>query len=251
MSSSEPETGGNADRGSNFGTPCAVFRPAVERAAAAAGERPLPDVSAAAAAAGLVDIAYVVEASPVGPLLLAATRRGLVRIAYLEGGESGESGESGEGGESGESGESGAGSAPDQESVLNELARTISPRVLLAPARLDPARRELDEFFAGRRLAFDLALDWRLVHAGFTRRVLRATARIPYGSVSSYGAVAAAAGSPRASRAAGTALGGNPLPIVVPCHRILHAGGGLGGYAGGLDRKRVLLDLEHGTSLGA
>jgi methylated-DNA-[protein]-cysteine S-methyltransferase len=182
--------------------------------------RPLPDIADAALAAGLVDVAYVVEASPLGDLLLAATPRGLVRIAYLGGGEG------------------------DAEGVVNELAAAISPRVLRAPARLDPARRELDEFFAGRRRGFDLPLDWRLVRAGFMRRVLAQTARIPYGAVSSYGSIAAAAGSPRAFRAAGTALGGNPIPIVVPCHRVLHAGGGLGGYAGGLERKRLLLELE-------
>ena len=114
-----------------------------------------------------------------------------------------------------------------KERVLGELAGRISPRILEAPARLDAVRRELDEFFSGRRRRFDVPLDLRLV-VGFARRVLRATAAIPYGAVSSYKEVAEEAGSPRAYRAAGTALGSNPLPIVIPCHRVLHADGGLG-----------------------
>jgi methylated-DNA-[protein]-cysteine S-methyltransferase len=181
------------------------------------GAAEAPDIAPPAWAAGLLDVAYATEDSPVGRLLLAATRRGLVRVAYLDG---------------------------DEDAVLADLAVRISPRILTAPARLDEARRELDEFFAGRRRHFELRVDWRLTAAGFARRVLRATARIPYGDVSTYAGVAAAAGSPRAYRAAGTALGHNPLPIVVPCHRVLHAGGGLGGYTGGLERKRVLLEIE-------
>lgn len=179
----------------------------------------LPDLGEAAAEAGLLDVAYTVEDSPVGRLLLAVTRRGLVRIAYLDGGER-------------------------TDEVLEDLADHISPRVLAAPARLDAIRRELEEFFSGRRQRFDLALDWRLVRPGFGRRVLQATSRIPYGTVSSYKLVAGEAGSPRAYRAAGTALSGNPIPIVVPCHRVLHSGGGLGGYTGGLDKKTKLLSLE-------
>jgi methylated-DNA-[protein]-cysteine S-methyltransferase len=131
----------------------------------------------------------------------------------------------------------------DFDGVLDSLAARISPRVLRAP--LDEPRRELDEYLSGKRRQFELSLDWQLVR-GFGRRVLEATARIPYGSVSSYKQVATEAGSPRASRAAGNALGANPLPIVVPCHRILHSTGGLGGYTGGLDRKRALLALESG-----
>jgi methylated-DNA-[protein]-cysteine S-methyltransferase len=176
----------------------------------------LPDLSEAAARAGLLDVAYATLDSPVGELLLAATPRGLVRVSYLDSG---------------------------LDSALSDLAGRLSPRVLAAPRALDGARRELEEYFAGARRAFDLTLDWQLAR-GFGRRVLQATAAIPFGSVSSYGAVAAAAGSPRASRAAGNALGANPLPIVVPCHRILHAGGGLGGYTGGVERKRVLLAIE-------
>jgi methylated-DNA-[protein]-cysteine S-methyltransferase len=137
----------------------------------------------------------------------------------------------------------------DEDSVLGQLAATVSPRVLAAPGKLDEPRRELDEYFAGRRHRFELALDWQLTR-GFARRVLQATARIPYGSVSSYKLVAAEAGSPRGSRAAGNALGSNPLPIVVPCHRVLHATGGLGGYTGGIERKRILLAVEGATAAG-
>jgi len=179
----------------------------------------LPDLTAAFAAAGLIDVAYAIEETPVGRVLLAATPRGLVRVAYLD-------------------------AADGEDQVLAELAERISPRVLAAPARLDAPRRELDEFFAGRRRSFEAPLDWRMTSAGFSRRVLRATSRIPFGETSSYKQVATGAGSPRAYRAAGTALGANPLPIVVPCHRVLHAGGGLGGYTGGLDRKRTLLAIE-------
>jgi methylated-DNA-[protein]-cysteine S-methyltransferase len=175
-----------------------------------------PPLSAAAERAGLLDVAYAEHESPVGRLLLAATRRGLVRVAYLDG---------------------------PPEARLESLAAAISPRLLHAPARLDSVRRQLDEYFAGRRRAFELPLDWQLTH-GFGRRVLRATARIPFGAVSSYAGVAGAAGSPRAFRAAGNALGANPLPIVVPCHRVLATGGGLGGYTGGVERKRTLLAVE-------
>jgi methylated-DNA-[protein]-cysteine S-methyltransferase len=176
----------------------------------------LPDLTPAFRAAGLLDVAYATLDSPLGRLLLAATPAGLVRVAYVD---------------------------DDFDGVLDSLAARISPRVLRAP--LDEPRRELDEYLSGKRRQFELSLDWQLVR-GFGRRVLEATARIPYGSVSSYKQVATEAGSPRASRAAGNALGANPLPIVVPCHRILHSGGGLGGYTGGLERKRLLLDLERG-----
>jgi methylated-DNA-[protein]-cysteine S-methyltransferase len=176
-----------------------------------------PDVTAAADAAGLVDVAYATFDSPVGTLVLAATDEGLVRVAYLNG--------------------------QGLEGVLEELALRVSPRVLGLPRRLDEGRRELEQYFAGRRTLFELPLDWRLTR-GFGRRVLEATARIPYGSVSTYKQVAAEAGSPRGSRAAGNALGANPLPIVVPCHRVLHSTGGLGGYTGGLDRKELLLGVE-------
>jgi methylated-DNA-[protein]-cysteine S-methyltransferase len=196
---------------------------AIERALSASVsselEQPLPDVTGPAAEAGLLDVAYATADSPLGKLLLAATPRGLLRVAYLE--------------------------TDDEESILEQLARTVSPRVLAAPAKLDDPRRELEEYFGGARRRFELPLDWRLMR-GFGRRVLEVTARIPYGSVSTYKEVAAAAGSPRGSRAAGNALGANPLPIVVPCHRVLHSGGGLGGYTGGIERKQLLLDVERG-----
>lgn len=169
-----------------------------------------------AAAEGLLDVAYGTYESPLGTLTVMVTPRGLVRLSYP--GET----------------------IQDQ---LQELADRVSPRILEAPERTDDVRRQLDAYFAGRRQAFDVPIDWRLVR-GFTGDVLRATARIPFGGVSSYREIAAAAGSPNAYRAAGNALGSNPVPIVVPCHRVLHAGGGLGGYTGGLERKRYLLQLE-------
>jgi methylated-DNA-[protein]-cysteine S-methyltransferase len=178
-----------------------------------------PELAGPAAAAGLLDVAYATLESPVGTLLLAATPMGLVRVAYLDAG--------------------------DPDAVLEDLAARVSPRVLAAPRTLDEPRRELDEYFAGRRSTFEVALDWQLT-GGFGRRVLQATARIPYGSLSTYKDVAAQAGSPRGSRAAGNALGANPLPIIVPCHRVVYSGGGLGGYTGGLGRKRVLLGVETG-----
>jgi methylated-DNA-[protein]-cysteine S-methyltransferase len=168
-----------------------------------------------AAAEDLLDVAYATVDSPLGPLVVAATPRGLVRVAYTE----------------------------PHTGVLEELSRKVSPRVLEAPARLDAVRRELDEYFRGRRVEFDLPLDWALTH-GFTSRVLQATARIAFGSTSTYAEVASRAGSPRAVRAAGNALGANPLPVVVPCHRVLRTGGALGGYTGGLERKEYLLRLE-------
>ncbi|MGZ4323739.1 MAG: methylated-DNA--[protein]-cysteine S-methyltransferase [Solirubrobacteraceae bacterium] len=197
---------------------------AIERelraAAARAADHPLPDLGEAAATAGLLDVAYATLDSPLGTLLLARTDRGLVRLAYVD--------------------------YEGEDEVIAELAGRISPRVLAVPRRLDETRRELDQYFAGSRHQFDVPIDWRLTH-GFGRRVLRATARIPYCAVSSYQQVAAAAGSPRGSRAAGNALGANPIPIIVPCHRVLPSGGGLGGYTGGVERKRLLLDVERGA----
>ena len=147
---------------------------------------------------------------------MAVTQRGVVRIAY---------------------------EGEVEEGVLQELAEGVSPRVLRAPERTDEARRELEGYFAGTVRRFDLPVDWSLVH-GFAVGVLKATARVPFGHVATYGEMAASAGSPRAARAAGNALHINPIPIVVPCHRIVPASGGLGGYGGGEDRKRFLLDLE-------
>ncbi len=165
---------------------------------------------------GLLDIAYTEFDSPVGRLLLAATPRGLVRITFPV-------------------------EAPEK--VLEQLAESISPRILESPAKLDQVRRELDRYFEGKLHDFEAPLDWQLTR-GFYRKVLRATARIPYGQTRSYGEMASKAGSPRAVRAAGTALGSNPLPIIVPCHRVLRSGGALGGYGGGLDVKQALLELE-------
>ncbi|MFL5863444.1 MAG: methylated-DNA--[protein]-cysteine S-methyltransferase, partial [Solirubrobacteraceae bacterium] len=176
-----------------------------------------PSIVDAVAAAGLLDVAYARVDSPVGTLLLASTPQGLARLAYVDEGQ--------------------------EEAILQDIAARLSPRMLAAPARLDEPRRELEEYFSGHRHAFDLALDLRLL-SQFPRRVLAATAAIPYGEVSTYKQVAVAAGSPRGSRAAGNALGSNPLPIVLPCHRVLHSGGGLGGYTGGLERKRTLLAIE-------
>jgi methylated-DNA-[protein]-cysteine S-methyltransferase len=168
------------------------------------------------AAEGLADINYTPVDSPFGPLLAATTRRGLVRLAFPE---------------------------ERVDSVLERLARSISPRIVESPAPLESVRRELEEYFSGARRSFELALDWSLI-GPFGRRVLRATAGIPYGGVLSYGEVAADAGSPRGSRAAGNALGSNPIPIVIPCHRVVRTGGAIGGYGGGPDRKRWLLELE-------
>ena len=169
-----------------------------------------------AADEGLLDVAHGTYDSPLGPLTVMVTPRGLVRLSYP-----------------------GDGIAAQ----LDELAGRVSPRILASPERTDVVRRQLDEYFEGGRHTFDVPIDWRLVR-GFAADVLRATARIPFGRVSSYREVAAQAGSPKAYRAAGNALGSNPVPIVVPCHRVLHADGGLGGYTGGLDRKRFLLRLE-------
>jgi methylated-DNA-[protein]-cysteine S-methyltransferase len=188
------------------------------RRRAPAPDRP-PDITETAASAGLIDVAYATLDSPVGTLLLAATPKGLVRLAYL------------------------SELNDDEALVLGQLAEKVSPRILAAPRRLDEPRRELDQYFAGRRREFDIPLDWRLTH-GFTRRVLEATANVPYGATTTYKQVASEAGNALAFRAAGNALGANPIPIIVPCHRILHSGGGLGGYTGGVERKRVLLTVE-------
>jgi methylated-DNA-[protein]-cysteine S-methyltransferase len=166
---------------------------------------------------GLVDVAYTETDTPVGRLLVAATPRGLVRVSFPR---------------------------ESYDEVLGQLADRLSPRVLEAPARLDEVRRELDEYFTGGRRRFELPLDWSLTTSDFRRRVLERTALIPYGETISYREAAAAAGNDRAVRAAGTALGANPIPIVVPCHRVLRTGGALGGYGGGLDTKRYLLALE-------
>jgi methylated-DNA-[protein]-cysteine S-methyltransferase len=166
---------------------------------------------------GLVDVAFTAVDTPIGSLVAAGTRRGLVRLSF---------------------------DSESTDDVLEELATRISPRILEAPARLDDVRRELDEYFEGRRSKFEIPIDWKLTSGEFARKVLRSAQRIPFGSVSTYTDMARRAGSPRGARAAGNALGSNPIPIVVPCHRVVHSGGGLGGYGGGLDKKRFLLALE-------
>jgi methylated-DNA-[protein]-cysteine S-methyltransferase len=165
---------------------------------------------------GLLDVAIRTIDSPVGPLLLAATPLGLVRVAYQREGH---------------------------DAVLQALASRISPRILAAPRRLDDVARQLDEYFAGRRTAFAVALDRQLA-AGFRRTVLDHLAAISYGQTESYAEVAAATGHPGAVRAVGSACATNPLPVVVPCHRVLRSDGSLGGYLGGLEVKRALLELE-------
>jgi methylated-DNA-[protein]-cysteine S-methyltransferase len=181
-----------------------------------AGERLHDRLAAAAATAGILDVAYRTLDTPVGELLLAATERGLVRVAYASEGH---------------------------QAALERLAREVSPRVLRAPARLDRAARELEEYFAGRRSTFDLPLDLRLTH-GFRRTVLSHLPEIGYGRTASYAAVAALAGNPKAVRAVGTACATNPLPVIVPCHRVVRSDGSIGRYVGGTDVKQALLTLE-------
>ena len=173
-------------------------------------------LGAAAQAEGVLDVAYRTVDSPVGSLLLAATDLGLVRVAYA---------------------------IEDHEAVLQALADQISPRVLSSSARLDEVVRELDEYFEGRRRTFDVTLDWRL-SKGFRSTVLHALPGIGYGHTASYADVAQLAGNPRAVRAVGSACATNPLPVVVPCHRVVRSDGAMGGYLGGVEAKRTLLGLE-------
>lgn len=169
----------------------------------------------AAARAGLLDAAYDVIDTALGPLLVAVTDRGLVRISF----------------------------DPDPERELDALARHAGTRVLRAPRALDEARRELDDYFGGRRTMFDLDLDLRGL-PDFTLRVLRELAKVPYGRTATYRELADRSGNPRASRAVGMVMNRNPIPIVLPCHRIVGSSGELVGYGGGLDRKERLLRLE-------
>ncbi|HEY3017374.1 MAG TPA: methylated-DNA--[protein]-cysteine S-methyltransferase [Gaiellaceae bacterium] len=169
----------------------------------------------AAARESLLDVAYDLVDSPVGTLLVAATDRGLCRIAYD--------------------------AEPEQE--LDRLARAFGLRVLRSALPIDPARRQLDEYFEGKRRRFDLQVELGLL-ADFNRRVLKELARVPYGEVVTYGELAARAARPRAARAVGTVMNRNPLPIVLPCHRVIGANGKLVGYAGGIERKEALLRLE-------
>jgi methylated-DNA-[protein]-cysteine S-methyltransferase len=169
----------------------------------------------AAGREGLIDVAYTVIDSPLGRLLVASTSKGVVRIAFDN---------------------------QPQDMVLEDLSASVSPRVLEAPARLDALRRELEEYFLGRRQSFDLPLDLRV--GPFQAAVLRALMRVPFGSVETYGSLARRVGRPRAARAVGGALNRNPIPIVVPCHRVIGASGSLVGYAGGIERKQALLEHE-------
>ncbi|MGH2957822.1 MAG: methylated-DNA--[protein]-cysteine S-methyltransferase [Solirubrobacterales bacterium] len=165
---------------------------------------------------GLLDVAYTELDSPFGKMLVAGTERGLVRVAWPH---------------------------REWDSLLEEIAEVISPRILEAPGRLDEARRQLDAYFEGGLHRFDLPLDWRLTH-GFQGKAIRQIARIPYGKTLTYRELATRAGNPRAFRAAGTACGANPLPPIVPCHRVLPSSGGVGSYGGGPEMKRALLELE-------
>jgi methylated-DNA-[protein]-cysteine S-methyltransferase len=173
-----------------------------------------------AAAEGLLDVAYATAESPFGELLLARTPQGLVRIGLP---------------------------GEDPDALLVDLAGRISPRVLESPAGLDRERRELDDYFAGRRRSFDLPIDWQLSR-GFLLRARQGIAAIPYGETRTYTDLARGAGNERAVRAAGSACSRNPIPLVVPCHRVLRSDGSLGGYAGGLAMKERLLALERGRS---
>lgn len=173
-------------------------------------------LATAADSESLLDVAYRILDSPVGPLLLAATDEGLVRVGFEREGF---------------------------EAILDRLATTISPRILKAPARLDTVASELDEYFAARRRRFDVPLDFRL-SSGFRHTVQQYLPHIAYGHTASYKEVAASVGNPGAVRAVGTACATNPLPIVVPCHRVLRTDGTLGGYLGGAAAKTTLLELE-------
>ena len=178
-------------------------------------EVPEIDLGELAERDGLLDVAVATMDSPIGELLLASTPAGLARVSFF-----------------------------GRDEAMAELATRISPRVVEAPKKLDGVRRQLDEYFDGRRTQFDIAIDWVLVR-DWGRRILTACAAIPFGEVRTYGDMAAAAGSPKASRAAGTALGHNPVPVVVPCHRVLPAGGrSIGNYTGGVHIKEHLLQLE-------
>lgn len=191
----------------------------LRHAPAGSDQAPVADLVAAALdaadRAGEVDVAWARLDSPIGDLVVAVTDEGLVRVGFAH-----------------------------EDQVLDELAAQVSPRIVTVGQRTDPVRRQLDEYFEGRRTRFDVPLDWRLAR-GFRRTVLEAlAAEVPHGAVVSYKDLAVVAGSPRASRAVGTAMATNPIPVIVPCHRVLRTGGALGGYGGGLDTKRWLLTHE-------
>ena len=181
-------------------------------------ERLLDELARRAGEESLLDVAVGEVDAPFGRLAVAITERGLVRVGF------------------------------DSDEVALDVANRLSPRVLRAPRRVDPVRRQLDDYLAGRRHDFDVPLDWSLARSDFQRRILTAATAIPYGEVRTYSDVARDAGNDRAVRAAGSALGANPLCVVVPCHRVVRVGGGLGGYAGGADVKAWLLELEGSAS---
>jgi methylated-DNA-[protein]-cysteine S-methyltransferase len=185
-------------------------------------DRAVQGVLARAERDGLIDIAYATVDSPFGELLVARTDRGVVRVALPID----------------------RGRQRPRDEVLEDLASKVSPRILESPQRLDEERRELEEYFEGRREHFQVPVDWALTPKGFRSRALHAVARIPYGKVKTYAEIAKSAGNPRAFRAAGTACGYNPVPLIVPCHRVVQSGGGIGNYGGGPEMKRALLDLE-------
>jgi methylated-DNA-[protein]-cysteine S-methyltransferase len=169
----------------------------------------------AAAAEGLLDVAYDIADSPIGPLLVAASERGLCRISF----------------------------DPDPDRQIEQLGRLFGARVLRSPRPVEAARRQLEEYFEGRRRRFELAVDVERL-TPFNRLVLEALARVPYGTLTTYGTLAGEAGRPRAARAVGMVMNRNPIPIVLPCHRVVGSTGSLVGYAGGLERKETLLKLE-------
>jgi methylated-DNA-[protein]-cysteine S-methyltransferase len=171
---------------------------------------------------GLIDVAYANVDSPFGELLVARTDRGVVRLALPVD----------------------RGRERPRDEVLEELAANVSPRILESPKRLDEERRELEDYFEGRRQEFDVPVDWSLTSPGFRNRALHAVAQIPYGKTKTYAQIAKTAGNARAFRAAGTACGHNPVPLIVPCHRVVPTGGGVGNYGGGPEMKQALLEFE-------
>ncbi len=193
-----------------------IWPEAMQEVGAAERERLHAKLEEAAGRAGLLDVAYRTLDTPIGRLLLAATEQGLVRVAFAH---------------------------EDSDRVLEELSRAISPRVLRAPGRLDEAAREIEEYFARRRREFEVPVDLRL-SKGFRRQVLARLPTISYGKTASYGALAAAVGHPGAARAVGTACATNPVPIVVPCHRVVRSDGSPGQYGGGTETKVALLEME-------
>jgi len=212
-----PSRTGNREAGAGAGDADAVAAAlrAMTAGAAAGSRRAASRIGDAADAAGLIDIAYGTVDTPIGALLVAVSRRGLMRVAFEE----------------------------EIDDTVIELSDDTSLRVMRSARGTDEVRREIEDYFGGRRRSFDVAVDWTELH-GFTRKVLRETRRIPFGTVLTYRQVAGRAGNSRAMRAAGNALHANPVPIVVPCHRVIRTGGGLGGYGGRLDRKEALLRME-------